>query len=346
MIRNELSQSPIYNLSMCSLEDFHTSFWKWLGNTYPHDFIQIFCDKKYSNETSIVFHNQVTSGLNARFDLYAEINSNGNTSYIVIENKLKSFPTEEQLLKYEDCMKNKQTQFVLLTLVPKIDVPSNWLHLNYLHLTQKMKSIFNDNFNYGSDYNKFLVEDYINIIDNISNAFQFDDTKKFDFYDVNEEIEKLHLRDIYIKSRGAMFTNILKENLHNCEVASSFNHGKNTIDITLVRNDIYDFRIQIEGNQFRYCFLPLWSDDEINKEKIANELLNSQLWFNNTEKYRKEFCKYGKNFIYRYQTIEKLFANNLKDITYQEIINLLNNEITTFNKNRKNIDSVISKYKK
>lgn len=31
----KLQNSPIYNISMCSLENFHTCFLKWLGQNYP-----------------------------------------------------------------------------------------------------------------------------------------------------------------------------------------------------------------------------------------------------------------------------------------------------------------------
>lgn len=34
----DLNKSPIYNLSMCSLENFHTCFLKWFGQNYPQEF--------------------------------------------------------------------------------------------------------------------------------------------------------------------------------------------------------------------------------------------------------------------------------------------------------------------
>ena len=189
---------------------------------------------------------------------------------------------------------------------------------------------------------------FINYIDKISDSFKFYNTKKFDFYVVPEQLEKLHLRDIYIKYRGSMFANYLKENVQNCEIYSSFHNKKNTIDIILMNKDKYDFRIQIEGNQFRFCFLPKWDDDEINKEKIAKTLLYDQLWFYNTEEYsKKEFCKYGKNFIYRYIKIERLFAkDNLKDVTYQELVKYINKVIKMFFLNYKYIDELIEKHEK
>ncbi len=36
-----LTNSPIYNMSMCSLENFHTCFLSWLGNNYKHEFLEI-----------------------------------------------------------------------------------------------------------------------------------------------------------------------------------------------------------------------------------------------------------------------------------------------------------------
>ena len=39
---NNILVSPIYNLSMCSLENFHTCFLNWLGNKYPQKTLKLF----------------------------------------------------------------------------------------------------------------------------------------------------------------------------------------------------------------------------------------------------------------------------------------------------------------
>ena len=336
--------SPIYNMSMCSLENFHTCFLNWLGGIYPAETLKLFLPDK--NAQNIKFKHQVKRSNEYIFDLCATMGDD-EEEILVIENKLKSFPTEEQLTKYSNIFEGKKATFILLSLAPEVNLPKQWQYLSYNELAKRMHAVF-DNAKFETEYHKYLIQDYIDVIDEISNALQIKDTKKLDFYDVPKQLKQLHLRDIYIKYRGALFANFLKKNVQNCEIYSSFHHGKNTIDIVLISNDRYDFRIQLEGNQFRYCFLPAWSDDEKNKEDIAITLLYDQLWFFYTEEYsKKEFCKYGKNFIYRYIKIERLFAkDNLKDVTYQELTNYINKVIKIFFENYKDIDALVKKYEK
>ena len=85
-----LINSPIYNMSMCSSEDFHTCFWKWIGNTYKKDFLKVFIDKDNLNEDNIEYNDQVSlSGF--KLDLEIKYKENNREKRIIIENKIKSF---------------------------------------------------------------------------------------------------------------------------------------------------------------------------------------------------------------------------------------------------------------
>ena len=98
-----LLNSPIYNLSMCSLENFHTCFLSWLGNNYKHEFLEILTGVHYIDKVEIKVETQVNYGKNNILDMLITVKNGDNTEYIVIENKLKSFPTEEQLSRYQEC---------------------------------------------------------------------------------------------------------------------------------------------------------------------------------------------------------------------------------------------------
>ena len=50
-----LINSPIYNMSMCSLENFYTCFLSWLGKNYKKEFLEILTDKNYDNNVDIIF---------------------------------------------------------------------------------------------------------------------------------------------------------------------------------------------------------------------------------------------------------------------------------------------------
>ena len=73
----EPKQSPIYNLSMCSLENFHTCFLKWLGNEYPEKTFKLLTGK---GEQNIKFFTQENCG-KYRFDLVAKDKYNKITLY-------------------------------------------------------------------------------------------------------------------------------------------------------------------------------------------------------------------------------------------------------------------------
>ena len=45
----ELKQSPLYNLSLSSLENFHTAFLVWLGKNYKKEFLSVFIAYAASN---------------------------------------------------------------------------------------------------------------------------------------------------------------------------------------------------------------------------------------------------------------------------------------------------------
>ena len=134
-----LLNSPIYNLSMCSLENFHTCFLSWLGNNYKHEFLEILTGVHYIDKVEIKVETQVNYGKNNILDMLITVKNGDNTEYIVIENKLKSFPTEEQLSRYQECFVGKNTRFILLSLAPKLVLPKPWNYLDYSDLAEKMK---------------------------------------------------------------------------------------------------------------------------------------------------------------------------------------------------------------
>lgn len=105
-LKNDLTQSIIQNLSMCSLENFHTCFLTWLGQNYPNEFLKVLIGESYSN-AEIKYQKQINYGKNNILDLQIEIIDGNKTKYIIVENKLKSFPTNEQLIRYQTCFQNQ-----------------------------------------------------------------------------------------------------------------------------------------------------------------------------------------------------------------------------------------------
>lgn len=350
ILQNDLQQSIIYNLSMCSLENFHTCFLKWLGQNYPKEFLKIFTDK-ISNNAEIIYETQVNYGKNNILDLQIQIKDINSTEYIIIENKLKSFPTDEQLRRYQECFKNKKAKFILLSFAPKFNIPTGWKYMSYKELAEKMDGAFS----YKNNYDKNLIEDYINVIKTISTAFPSKNTHTYDFYEENP-LDELGLKDIYVKYRTSELTDYIRENVNDSSwyIGYSFHNKKGTIDMFKdFENPAFKLGLQIEGCQYRYCLITQEGDSSEqarkNRENIARELFTNGFWFcktNNTERGRlyTDFCGYNPDFIYRYFMLNKHFRKeNLKDVSYKEIIEQIQNDMNNLNKNIDTIKKIVSK---
>lgn len=115
---DDLKHSPIANISLASKELFHSSFLAWVFNTYPTTINAVLSsaglDESLSGESVEVTREE------RNLDLVARI---GDRRVLIIENKLKSLPYQEQLNQYEKIAKKvepswESREFVLLTLTP------------------------------------------------------------------------------------------------------------------------------------------------------------------------------------------------------------------------------------
>ena len=342
---DNLLSSPIYNLSMCSLENFHTCFWKWVGNTYKKEFLKVFVDKDILDENDIEYTDQVPLS-NFKLDFEIKINENNQEKRIIIENKIKSFPSNTQLEDYLKEAGTKNNTFILTSLAPKFDIPKPWKYLSYIEIADNMSKIFNEKFKYKNDFHKYLIQDYINVIRYLSKNFPCDKTEKYDFYS-KEDLSPAGLRDIYIKWRTSEFASYIKKYINGCDyyVNHSFHNKKGTIDIikTFTHQLHFDIGIQIEGNQYRY-FINTFNDESVElgnqlREELAKELLEKGYWFINTQtpkksKIYKSFCGYNPGFVYRYFLIDKFFGvDNLEEVSYEQIAEKIYQDITNLDKN-------------
>ena len=344
-----LLNSPIYNLSMCSLENFHTCFLYWLGNKYPQETLKLFSNKQVLNPNNIKFETQVQYGTDIKLDLQITISDGNETEFIIIENKLKSYPTIEQLKKYEQAFKEKKASFILLSLAPITGIPDSWQYYSYHKLEENLKMQFNDL----NDYDKYLIDDYINVVTQLVNAFPKTSSQKYDFYE-NNKLDEIGLKDIYIKWRTAEFANYIKQKLNRTEwdIGFSFHNKKGTIDIVKsFPKHGFNIGIQIENNQYRYFMNILWNDtsDNANKQReiIANQIAMNNYWFQNTmnpvkARTYENFCGYAPGFIYRYFYIDKYFGEyNLSKVSYDNIFEQIEKDIKSLDENQHEIIRIV-----
>lgn len=343
-----IQNSPIYNLSMCSLENFHTNFIYWLGSNYPNESLKLFIPGK--SVENIKFENQVKHN-EYIFDLCVTMGNN-NEEILIIENKLKSFPTEKQLTEYSDAFEGKNAAFILLSLAPKTKLPEKWQFLSYAELANRMHKVF-DNADFLNEYHKYLVKDYISVIETISKNFPQNKSMKYDFYDVTVVDD---LKDIYIKYRTSELCSYIDTTANlsateNLSATVDFRNKQGIINVSYKFED-YNiiFAIQIQHKEYRYGIRYGDKTENELRETIANKLVNNGLWFNGcTESYpnaknypSKKFCGYKPNFIYRYQTLEKMFnKNKMSDITYREIAEKVSEDITALMEHKDKIVNLI-----
>jgi hypothetical protein len=335
---------------MCSLENFHTAFLNWLGETYPSETLSLFLGKNH-NANNISFKNQKHYTKKNIYDLFITMD-NYEKEILVIENKIKSYPGDTQLSKYRDSLKDKNAKFILLSLAPKSDreLPEGWEYMSYSDLAKKMKNIFNDNFEYNKDYHnyhKYLIEDYFDVITDLSNRFPENPSEKYDLY---EEKVADDIKDIYIKFRTSKLSNYINEH---SELSSDtdFRNKQGIVNVWYKLAD-YDvnFLIQIQHKEYRYCIvLGNEADNEL-RESIAAELAKEKLWFVDCIEYyprakiykSKKFCGYSPSTIYRYQTIEIICGKEkMSDVTYEEIKEKIEQDISKLKDNEQKISDII-----
>lgn len=317
-IFNELKKSPLYNLSMSSLENFHTNFLVWLGNTYPKETLNLlnsmlFSEKPIELVEGIEFFSQENCGKNCKFDLCVK---KDRQIILILENKIKSYPTEEQLKKYNKGIEHNKGNFsndckkILLTLFPcNLELEKlNWKSVKYSDFLNE-NNPFMSNLQIPS-YHEELIKDYFNLIKNLDIIITEYDKNithtKYDMYDISKKFKAINFKNIYIKYRTFELMNFIKKyvieekRIDTIDIKfstdfSNSNEGviniekKYIIEETKTNNkkDNYDFilSIQIQGSQYRYCLVCLDDKQENNKKRFdfAESLKEKKYWFNDTE---------------------------------------------------------------
>lgn len=352
-MNNNLKNSPIYNLSMCSFENFHTNFLCWFLNLNIKEHIKIFDKKSDITNNSYIAKTQ-EKYKNLKFDIIIKQKNNTDYKYI-IENKIKSYPNETQLKTYSKYM--NKSKFILLTFAPYKTDLKEWKILNYSDIKNSIKEIQkNTKFDI---YTDSLIKDYINVLENLITNFNAQkENYKYNFYK-NIKINK-DLQIIYIKYRTSSFANYIKckINDNNLNVETDFSHEQGIINISKIYkiyNINFKILVQIQGKQYRYAMICGNDNKKDERLKLAEELMNKNLWFNKTQTIEyypratyyynkktkpsnKNFCGYKNDFIYRYENLD----NNT---SYIDIVKKINDDFSQLKNNENNIIKIFKKYK-
>lgn len=292
---DELSSSPLFNLSLSSKELFHSNFLAWLAQHYPDFFVEICkelgCKADWSNAEWNVKREY------KKFDLCI---TSDEKIVMVLENKVKSIPTKAQLDEYVEKLKKEyegNIDLILLSLSTSfpdkqaIEDEKKWQIRNYKDLctaTRKHMQLINN------QYHKALIEDYCSFVATLhecSESWKVKDSSFFllpndnDSNSNRKELKELRIADLQDKiwysqlleklnsrleennqwdvQSGMDIKKIAKDNsacLTKIFTNFGFTHGQGLLEAKIKVTQDYVLLIQIQGN--KYCRAIEWIKED------------------------------------------------------------------------------------
>jgi hypothetical protein len=231
-IIRSLKASPIFNLSLSSLELFHSNLLFWIANNYKNEFGKIF--SMFCNTMPPDLEILDVRREEKHIDLSFKYSDNQE---VFIENKVKSIPNRQQLLNYSD-EHGKDKAYVLLSLSEPVFFKNNtcrlnnatWHYLSYSKLKEKLAEITRQDID---SYHRRIIEDYIvllkGIID-ISNISEpiLNETYQCQFYNVNilGPLKEIRLQDIYLKKKAELLAYKIYEILLERKIEGLLDYGE------------------------------------------------------------------------------------------------------------------------
>ena len=324
-ISESLKKSPLFNLSLASKELFHSNFLAWLieNNSsaflkefpaYLHDELEIKDFDSAEVYDSVAKHSEEFGVDRERqnFDLSFYLKNFNSKRFVIIENKLKSLPREQQLTDYSEKVKkegNVNFTGILLSLIkPKFILPDNWTWWSYDQYLSFLGRFINSN---KTSYHSHLINDYVHFTDNLrqlipteleDNHFNFHSDRRLDV------LRDLRIYDIFLKSQYYLLGEEIHEALQeilNDEVDlapfglpieikhfedfkkprifinSGFSRGQGQIDIKFLIKEGLALTVQIEGESYRKMIQDsVMKESEYTRKRIAKSARdNANFWF-------------------------------------------------------------------
>lgn len=360
MTIQQLKKSLIFNVSLSSKELFHSNLWAWLLEQ-DKNLANILFGFNLLDINNAIIKREVGSK-NDKMDILIE----DIEHRFIIENKIKSVPKFEQLIRYTNLV-NLNGIFVegVLTGIkePDFELPNNWRFVRYSVLAENLSryiqqiDIFSNLINYVSLLNEY-VEVLISIDQHVNDRLE---ATEFQLDYNADSLVEIKFDDVYKKFKASEFLKYIKQsqNLANLEIPNGlnfytkldFNHKNATITFEISNNNLdISIGIQIEGNQYRYFirtdydrdvndtfeeYATLdWFDDGFNRQlnRIVHGYQTSMKGrinnqFNTYEGFRENY-----QFIYQYNIIQ----NNYFDVLENRITNDLTRAVNILNRHEDN----------
>lgn len=356
---------------MSSLELFHSNFLACLFEEDPIAFLNCFRIDNHTNRTNIVLAREyslgtdVVNGKKKKFitDIMVGIKMNNSKHTIkpllIIENKIKSYPNNEQLQGQDKLVNklNNECKKVILSMFPVLQNVLNgttFVEVKYSTLVNQIRQFYLRNS--ASSFSGY-INDYCDMLDGLTNCLQKYTNipqslkqKKFLFPLLFNDLQEISFIDVFRKYQASMlYYDAMKCMKQNglCQLygdnAMSNKHAIASFFQTIIQGKIgvpdLSVGVQIEDNQFRIVFFgnKIRNIIKDHKKSIVNippvipDIWN--YWFGNGIKgnarkcingSHNNFCSYSDDFIYRYvnifDDIETINKNQHSDITFEQLI--------------------------
>lgn len=337
----------MFYFSMSSLELFHSNFLAWLFGQNSHAFLKCFGvevkdNKEYLIDREFCLGSSMVDKKDKKWitdiAVFARDRDNNDESCrgnleLIIENKIKSLPSNGQL-KQQDKLADKINKKgickkVLLTL---FDLPPSYplcgfTSLKYVDLVYNIKEEYKN-----SSYFDTYVKDYCEMIDTLQQIIDEDCVVQrnrqgiLTFHEHSDDLNTCGMQDAFRKYQAAQLAQkaisaFQSEYSNQLVTGANLNHKRACTDIFLQLDKNLRAGVQIEHNQFRVCFTGKAIDKVFDRK---GELLAKQYAFlnnvwndllNQISDGKKDYCKYGRDFVYRYAiipegvTLEQLFKD-------------------------------------
>lgn len=305
----KLKSSPLFYLFLSSRELFHTNFWFWLSTINETETIKLFSSTTINSNLKFKReHNQSSGEFKSKVDLY--ITNNGNKK-IVIENKVKDFPTYDQLERIKKSFGESDTELILATLFWSKEISfQGWKVVTYREISEAINpSKFTSKQYYLdliSDYKDFTLNlAYLSEQLDISDVYNFAISINKELY---AQLNDIKLWEGYQKLRAShLLLRFNKFNKYNAAASYSINNQKATIDFLVEITNEYKIGISIEDNQYRK-FITGPKHIQFSENLRANDIFFSSSWMSAR---KNKMMSYAPNYKYQY---EKIGVMNFDDL--------------------------------
>ena len=338
-LRNKIENTLNYQLSLSNLELYHSNLFAVVlekSEFIDHKFFSNVIDinKKY---TDLKVYREKNS-----IDLTIEvIDEDRKTRVIFIENKVKSLPGKDQLVRYSE--KDSNAKGILLSLVkPGFELPDSWFRRSYGELIE----YYSDLLDKVDDTFRLFLIDYIDYMKNVEVFIEKISYGESYFLEEsnNKVLEGMRLRSVIEKIHYANLQNMISDLGY--KTYSGRIRGAHHFGINLpVEGITSSFDIQIQGNQYRHKINFSIEDKERlgELERICEIIKEETCLYNfNLEENpileksssRKKWKTYGKKDYYDYAHIKK-------HVSSKELIDYIRTDVKKIEAHLKIVKEII-----